>query len=228
MAQQPLIRSEITKTAARTKWAIKLKVGPDLTDILGFNQSLTEVLIAGAQAAQSSNLIIGQLQDIGSVESIEIVQNRSLLERYAFGPNPGQPFQIAPQQVTVSLRLSKVILKKPSLAESVFNFFPNNLLFQQVPFVIYLRDIGSGNPADNTFIEHYFFGCWFADSTVTYDVTSKSDQILINNANVKVTRMLTLDPTNAGNPAAVIAKNAIQGILAVGDAQNLLDDLELT
>lgn len=222
MPSAPFKRTELPKTASRLKWAAKIKTGPDLSDILGFTQSATELTTAVA-----SQLLVQQLVDVGSIESLEMTQSRALQERYAFGPNPHQPFQIVPLQVTVTLRLTKVMLKNLPLAEQLFSFAPSNLLNQQVPFIIYLNDVGAGD-LGNTAVEHYLFGCWFADSVVKYDVTDRSDQRLIQNATVKATRLLTLDHSAAGNPLTLVAQNVFGSILAQGENQNLIDDLELT
>lgn len=219
----PFLRDEVPVTLSRLKWAAKIKTGPDLTDILGFTQSATDLTVAAASQLLAQNLV-----DVGAVEELEVLQSKALMERYAFGPNPQQPFQIVPLQTTVTLRLSKVVLKSLPQAEKLFSFYPSNLLNQQMPFVIYLNDVG--NPADGgaTACEHYFFGCWFADSAVKYGTIEPGDSRLIQRATVKVTRMLTLDQSAAGSPTAVALQNVFGGILAQGENQNLLDDLELT
>lgn len=218
MADSPFLRKEIPQTQSRLKWQATIHAGPDTSEILGLgkNSNTSQVL---------SQLVTGSsTQLIGAIENLEIVQTRTLVERYGFGPNPHQPFQVVPTSLSAALKLSKVVLFGQSTADKVFNFYPNNLLFQQLPFVIQadLPGLSGG-----TSITHFFLGCWFIDSHVQFGVNSGSDQRLINTCNVKVTRQITLDGTGAsidGN----IGTDVVGGILSFGDNQNTLDDFDLT
>lgn len=210
---------EQPQVQARLRGAIRIKAGPDITDVLGLDSGI-------ANASVASSLIVGQLQDIGSIESLDLVQNRDLRPRYAFGPNPQQPFQVIPFGQKLTLTASRVVLKNLSVAERVFNFAPSNLIFQQVPFTIMVRDIGDPKKPE-TEVVHYIFGCWFGQSTVKYDVLSKDDQRLINNVTITCGRILTFDNSIAGSQATTATRDIFSGVMAIDSVQNLIEDFPL-
>ena len=218
----PIFREEVPLTLSRLRWAIKLKVGLDVEDILGLAQSTSDLTFAAF-----TDLVTQNLQDVGDVEQLEVIQSKSLVERRVFGPNPVQASQIVPQSLSVTLRASKVALKIFQKPEKALNFYPTNLIHQQMPFLIQATDIG--NPRDNgeSTTEHFFFGCWFADSRMKWDIVDKADQRLIHEATIKCARMFTLDQSNAGDPATIALSNVFGGDIATGVTQDLVDDLEL-
>ena len=225
------LRKEIPKTRVRQRWAIKIKVGLDIADVLGLDPAVVDT------ANTVSQLVTSMLEDVGTVESLELVQNRNLLPRHAFGPNPQQAFQVIPQNQTVTLRMSKAVLKDLPKAEKIFSFAPSNLILQQLPFVLQITDVGgsgndnsdtTGDNFNDTAIRHFIYGCWFADSSVKWDVTSRDDQRTIQTATIKAGRIFTLDPTLAGSPAASLTRTVFGGVLASQGAQNALDDFNLT
>jgi hypothetical protein len=125
--------------------------------------------------------------------------------------------------------LSRVVLKKLPEVEASFQFLPSNLLLQQLPFVIDIDDIGDEDIENR--VRHIIFGCWFTDSAVRYDVTSKDDTRLIQTATVRPGRVITFDPSFAGSPTTQLAGAAagvlFQAIQSIPAAQNLLEDFEL-
>ncbi len=225
----PTLHEEFQKTFSREKWAIKIKAGPDVSDIIGLNPDLAGGVAATAAAgAGFSNLVANSLLDVGTIEKIGIKQIRSLKERYALGPNPHQPFQIVPQNVTTTISLSRVVLKRFPEVERTFNFLPQNLIFQQLPFLIELTDRGDDGDGDlSTAIQHFFTGCWFVDSNVEYSMADKGDQRVIQNVNIKVTRMLTFDQSLAGNPVAQGVSNIFGGVITNLIEGPVIEDLIL-
>lgn len=218
----PIFREEVPLTLSRLRWAIKLRVGLDTEDILGLAQSASDLTLSAF-----SELVTQNLQDVGSVEQLEVIQNKSLVERRVFGANPVQAFQIVPQSLSVTLRASKVALKIFQKPEKDLNFYPTNLVHQQMPFLIQATDIGNPRDGGASLTEHFFFGCWFADTRMKWDVVDKADQRLIQDATIKCARMFTLDQSNAGDPATIALQNVFGGIIASGENQDLIDDLEL-
>lgn len=223
----PFNRNEVVQTLARVKGAIKIKVGPDISDILGMDSGLSDAVIA---STLSSRFVENSLEDVGSIESLDIMQTRDIRPRYGFGPNPQEPFQTVPLNLSITLRASKVMLKKMGKAESVFNFTPNNLKFQQAPFIIQIRDKGGfGDPGmDNSEITHYIFGCWFSSSTTRYDATQKDDTRVLQNVEIKCGRVLTFDGSSAGSVASTLTRSVFGGILAIPGAQETLSNFPLS
>jgi len=162
---------------------------------------------------------------------LEIVQTRNMIERFGFGPNPLQPFEVVPIGVSVTLKLTKAVLFNLQDAEQTFNFYPNNILYQQLPFIIQVDAPGKpaqdGSPA-SPHLTHYFLGCWFTNTSVRYSMTDKDDQRLIQTADVKCSRMITQDSSSASSTAANATAALFGGVLAFGNNQAILDDLELT
>ena len=215
----PFKSGEIPKTLARLKWAIKIMAGPDPSEILGLGQTSFEL-------AASYTSLFEQLVEVGTVESLEIVQNKTLKERFAFGPNPLQPFQVVPQSLSVTLRMTKVMLKALPRAEQLFNFFPSNLVFQQLPFIIHLQDRGDSSDSGKSSVHHFLSGCWFQDSTIKYDVVAREDTRLIQAVTVKCARMFTLDDSIQGSRAQGVS-TVIGGVVSASGAQEVIDDLGL-
>lgn len=212
----PFKRTEQPLVATRLRGAIKIKVGPDLTDILGLDPTAVD-------AAVASKAVDAALTEVGTIESLDFVQSREVRARYAFGPTPQQAFQVVPLNQKITLRASRVVLKSLQKAEAVFNFLPSNLIFQQIPFVIQIDDIGDpANP--ETRVTHILYGCWFTSSTVKYDVMDKNDQRLIQSVDITAARVFTLDGSNAGSTTAQIAKASFSGIQSVESAQPILED----
>jgi hypothetical protein len=225
--QSPFLRQEIPQTLARLKWAAKILAGPDLSDILGFPQSYNLQNTATTIGAVSQ-LIGDALLPVGGVEEVEMLQNRGLMERTAFNSNPMQPFQVVPlPHGSPVLRLTKTVFKVYPQVEKLFSFTPQNLVEQQFPFIVYIKDIGDPTQPQ-TAIEHYFFGCWFADSVVKYSSTDVANTRLIQASTIKASRLLTLDQSMAGSSAATLLQGVFSGVLAQPQAQNLITNLGLT
>jgi hypothetical protein len=213
----PFTRKEFPKTLSRQRWSLTLKVGLDINEILGLGASAT------SSVAGLSQIIDNNLQTFGSVDSLEIIQSKTVHERLALGPNSAQPFQVTPLNTLTQVKLNRIQLKQMENAQQVFSFFPNNLLHQQIPFIMEAIDPGDGvNP--DTRVTHYFFSCWFTDSNVKYEVTSKEDQRLIHSATVHVGRTLTLDSSLQGNPVVSAAGDLLQGLLVGSGPTSLLSD----
>ncbi len=224
----PLLRTELPQTLSRLKWAAKIRVSPDLSDILGFPQSLTAAVAATGAAinrSQFSSLVQNNSQLVGAIESLEIVQTKGLVERFGFNENSQEAFQVAPVQFSKTLTMSKALIRSLGVAEKAFNFFPSNLAFQQTPFIIHVNEPGQDGANG---VEHFFFNCWFADSVVKYDVTDVANVKLIQTCRIKCGRMLTLDDSDAGSPGSLLLQSVFGGILAVDSVQNVIDDLDLT
>jgi hypothetical protein len=218
----------LPKVGARQRWAVSLKAGPDLEYLLGIPSGATDLFAGGAAASGLLSSVLSSLKDVGTVEDFQFPQARTIKERYAFGPNPLEPFQNVPQQITRSLRLTRVILKKLPEVESLFNFAPMNLLHQQIPFIIQILDIGDATP--ETSVRHLLFGCWFQESGVKYDVVTKDDTRLIQSTTVKVGRVLTFDPSAAGSAGGLIASTVLGALVSAGgaEAQTLLENFGLS
>ena len=221
----PFLRNEIPSTANRLKWQAKIRVGIDTSGVLGLSPEVTDGVV------NFSQLLTNNLKDVGSVESLEVIQTRQMTERFGFGPNTAQPFEVVPTNIMVTLKLSKAVLFNLPDAEKIFNFYPNNLLFQQLPFILQVDAPGKNNP-DGTpaspHLTHYFLGCWFTTSSVRYSTTEKDDQRLIQSADVKCSRIVTQDESLAASPAASATSFLVGGVLAYGENQAFLDNLELT
>ena len=221
----PFLRQELPQTGTRLKWQATISAGPDISEILGINQNST---FGELGAAYTSRLIsgLGKLQTIAAVEHLEFLQTRTFVERYGFGPNPHEPFQIVPTSYSSSLKLDKVLLFNVGVAEQVFNFSPNNLLFQQLPFVI---QVALPPGTNGRTITHYFIGCWFVDSHLSFSTTD-ADQRLVQSMNVKVTKTLTLDGTSASiDSVAGFASDVVGGVItSSASSQLLLDNFNLT
>ncbi len=221
-------REEQTKTLTRLRGAIKIKASPDVTDILGLDSGLADVgAVDDTEGSNSvTQILSGESVEVGSIESLDIVQARESTVRYAFNANPQQGFQVVPRNHKVSLKATRVVLKKLGRAEKVFNFMPSNLVFQQIPFIIQVDDIG--DPTDETTrVTHIFYGCWFVNSTVKYDVTSDQDQRLIQNVDIVCSRVLTLDGSDAGSGGATTARAVFSGIGSTETAQTVLKNVPL-
>lgn len=222
---QPFLRNEIPSTLNRLKWQAKIRVGIDVTGVLGLTPEVTDGVV------NFSQLVTNNLKDVGSVESLEVVQTRTIIGRRGFGPNPLQDFEEVPIGIDVVLKLSKAVLFNLQDAEQIFNFAPNNLLYQQLPFILQVDAPGKNNP-DGTpaspHLTHYFLGCWFTNTSVRYSATEKEDQRLIQAADVKCARMITQDGSLASSTAANATAALFGGVLAYGDNQAAIDNLELT
>lgn len=224
----PIATQGPLQTLSRLKWTAQIRVSPDTSDILGFPQALNAaVALSGSSPSPSkfSALIASTSQLCGSIESIELTQNRGLIERFGFNDNSPEAFQVVPTQFTKTLRMTKTLVHALGIAEKVFSFAPNNLAFQQNPFIIHLREPGVSGGSG---IDYFFFNCWFSDSLVKYDVTEKDNVKLMQNTNIKFGRMLVLDDTDAGGAGSLLLQGIFGGILAIDDVQNLIDNMDLT
>jgi hypothetical protein len=221
----PFLRNEIPSTNNRLKWQAKIRVGIDVNGVLGLTPEVQDGVV------NFSQLVTNNLKDIGSVESLEVVQTRTMIERHGFGPNPLQAFEVVPTVIGVVLKMNKAVLFNLPEAESVFNFYPSNLLFQQLPFILQVDAPGKVNP-DGTpaspHLTHYFLGCWFTNTSVRYSTTEKEDQRLIQTADVRCARMITQDGSAASSLVANAAASVVGGVLAYGNKQATLDNVGLT
>ncbi len=218
---------QIPNSLARQRWAATLRVGIDLGDILGINSELEEGVLAGAAATGNIQGLLATLKEAGTIDSVDFIQNRKIKERYALGKGSLNSFQNIPQQVSNTLRLSRVVLKQLPEVEAAFNFLPSNLILQQFPFIIELRDVGDGT--GNTDIRHFCFQCWFTDSTVKYDTVSRDDSRLIQNATVNVGSVLTFDNSFAGSPVVQFSSSIASLVLGSlsEQAEDTINDLNI-
>jgi hypothetical protein len=225
---------EIPKVEARHRWAFNIRAGLDLESTLGIPNQATELAAIGSEggiggAAANSLAGLAGLVEVGTIESLDIGQKREVTQRTGFNSNPLQPFQTVPHGSVFTLKLNRVMLKKLPEVEASFQFLPSNLLLQQLPFVIEMVDVGDGTP--ETFIRHLIYGCWFSDSSVHYDVTSKDDTRVIQNVTIIPGRVVTFDASFAGSPVtqgiSALAGIAFQAIQSNEAARNLLEDFEL-
>ncbi len=216
------------RVGARQRWAASLKAGPDLEYLLGIPSGTTDLFAGGAAASGKIASLVSALKDVATVESVDFPQARGVKERYAFGINPLEPFQNVPQQVSRSLKMNRILLKKLPDVERIFSFGPANILNQQVPFLIQLLDNGDGTP--ETQIRHLLFGCWFQETSVRYDVVSKDDTRLIQTATIKVGRVITFDPSVAGSAGGLIGSTVLGALVSQGGAatQTLLENFGLS
>jgi hypothetical protein len=219
---------EIPKTAARLKWAATIRVGLDLEDLLGVSSNTASGILAGASAIGGLDSITKKMVEVGSIETLDIKQNRQIRKRFALGRNSLSAFQTTPQAVNYDISITKAILKKFPEAEIAFNFAPQNLVFQQFPFILELRDAGAGTA--ETEIKHFITGCWFVDSNVRYDVTAKDDCKLIQSAKIECANMITFDPSNGGSPVVQAATAGLAALydLIPDEAQELISDFNLS
>jgi hypothetical protein len=222
----PFKRTEFPNTLTRLKWQAKIRVGIDTSGVLGLSPDLVQDGVVA-----TSQLLTNNLKDVGAVESLEVLQTRTMLDRFGFGPNPLQSFEIVPTGITVVLKLSKAVLFNLPEAEALFNFYPSNLLYQQLPFILQVDSPSlqgpAGTPASPR-LTHFFLGCWFTDTSVRYSTTERDDQRLIQSASVKCARIVTQDGSNASSFTASALSSTVGGVLALGNNQAILDDLELT
>jgi len=226
---------EIPKVEARHKWAIDIYAGLDLESTLGLPNQATDIAatFSGASALPTlgGSAGLGKLLPVGSVESIDIGQHRDVTQRVGFNGNPLQPFQTVPHGSIFSIKLSRVVLKKLPEVEASFQFLPSNLLLQQLPFVLQLTDVGDSSSDPTNHIKHVIFGCWFTDTAVRYDVTSKDDTKLIQSATITPGRVLTFDPSFAGSVAVQSGSLAAGLLFQIAQSNesvsNLLEDYEL-
>ena len=225
---------EIPKVQARHRWAFNIKAGVDIESTLGLPNQVTNlaVLTSNGQALPTigGSSGLGKLMDVGTIEQVDVGQSREVTQRFGFNADPTQPFQVAPHGSLFTLKLTRIALKVLPEVEASFEFFPSNLLMQQLPFVIEMIDSADGNP-DN-FIRHYAFGCWFVGKSARYDVNSREDTRLIEVADVKPGRVLTFDPSFAGNwktqSASAALGIAFQAAQSNAAAANQLENFNLT
>ena len=223
----PFNRQELPSTLTRLKWQAKIRVGLDLTQVLGLTQADVSAVTSNTNTSQ---LLTANMKTVGAIESLEPVQSRQLLDRFAFGPNPYQPIDVLPFGINVVLRMSKAVLFNLQDAEQIFNFYPSNLLLQQLPFVIQVdapqQTNQSGGPASPP-LTHLFLGCWFAETSVRYSVTEKDDQRMLQAATVRCAQMITFDGSLAAGNASGVLAQTFAGIAAYGNNQAILDDFPL-
>ncbi len=218
---------QIPTALARQRWAATIKVGIDIGDVFGVDGDISQALLSGAAASGNLSNLLSTLKECGTIEGIDFVQNRKIKERFALGKGSLNSFQNIPQQISNTLRLSRVVLKQLPEVEAAFNFLPSNLILQQFPFIIELRDVGDGT--GNTDIRHYCFQCWFTDSTVRYDTTSKDDTRLIQNATINVGNVLTFDQSLGGSPVVQFSSSVASLVLSsLGEqAEDVINDLNI-
>lgn len=216
---------EIPKTKSRLRWAANLRVGIDLEEVAGLSSSSANAVLTGAAATGTLASLTSKMLDAGTIEGLDFSQTQKVKSRYALGPNPLVAFQTVQQQISYTLTLQRVVLKRIPEVEAVFNFLPSNLVLQQYPFIIELTDVGDGTA--ETEIKHFLFGCRFTESKVRYEAIKGTDSRLIQNASIAVGRVLTFDQSNAGNPAVQFASGLIGSALSTGAGQQLLSNFSL-
>ncbi len=220
---------EIPKSLARLRWAATIRAGIDPEEFIPDALREASGVALSANALGGLNSLLTGLLPVGTVETATLTQVHKNKKRYRLGPNSIVPFQTVPQQVDYALRLGRVTMKRLPQVEAVFNFLPSNLVFQQLPFVIELRDVG--DQTADTLIRHFLMGCWFADSVVKWDVTSARENAKsIQEAVVDVTNVITFDNSNAGNPTVSFA-TSLTSFLARNflpeEAEDLISDLNI-
>jgi len=226
---------EQPKTEGRQRWAITMLAGLDLEATLGIPPQVSDLAATTSEAfaaGASGNVAgLGTLKPVGTVQSLDLGQNRTITQRMGFNANPLQPFQTVPHGSLFTLKLSRVVLKKLPEVEASFQFLPSNLLLQQLPFVLDITDVGDIDDP-STYIRHVIYGCWFSDSAVKYDVTSTDDTRLIQSVTITPGRVLTFDPSFGGNPTVQAASAGLGAIFSTlqdsDSARNLLEDFELS
>ena len=72
---EPFLRNEIPATNTRLKWQAKIRVGLDLSQILGLTPDVADGVV------NFSQLVANNLKDVGAIESCEIVQTRNNIWR---------------------------------------------------------------------------------------------------------------------------------------------------
>ena len=202
----PISRDEKPQTTGRLKRLSRVLVGPDLTDQIGASNVATNAAFVLSQLATET------LTEVGSIENMELVQQRVSKEFYGFNEDPTQPFKIAALGTKATLKIRNIMLNTLSPGEAYFNFLPNNLVHQQIPFIIQHVGVAnkpvSGKVGSEDNITTFYFNCYFTDLNVVYD-SMASGQKLIKTANIRAGRSITLDGTLGGSPGALVAQTSV-------------------
>jgi hypothetical protein len=178
----------------------------DLEEYLG--TGVSPFVLQATQALQQGNFLTNNLIQVGSIHELDFVARRGNTRRYAFNKNCFVAFQVTPGPVTYDVTANRVMLKRFEPTEQLFNFLPSDLILQAMPFILRLYDAGDATP--DTEVQRYIFGCWFRNSRVHYDATSRDDVKMIQSIEIDCGQVLTIDPSNGGQPSVQVFNGVAQ------------------
>ncbi len=213
-------------TLAALKWAATIRAGIDPEEFIPDALREAEGAAISASMWAGGTDLFGMMKPVASVEEAILMQVRKNKKRIRLGNLTA--FQTVPQYIDYTLRLRRVVLRNLPEVEGFLNFLPNNLLFQQLPFIVQLQ--GMGNSRDsNSKVIHFCLGCWFGESSVKWDVVSRDDSKLIQDCSVDVTSVLTFDASIQGDPKVQFASSlaAFIGRALPSSVEDTITDLNL-
>jgi len=215
------LQVKLPQTRVRLSGSIRIFALPDVensSNLIGQKPTLFAQLAQGIiLASEIQNNSTGPY-GIGEVRQFSKSHKRENIRRYSLGRNAFTPFQIVPGKIETTVIIEKAILysEKQNTLNKVFMFFPENLLFQQFPFIIMEW---KNNPTNDLRQQSviFYLDCWFSTSPVQYNI-DEADQWVINNYALDVGSMLVFDFTSsgiqniAGTVLGEVAKIGIPGI----------------
>jgi len=183
MIQPEYVNDLVTKAFGKTQNFLSGAVG----GISALGVSLSTMLLLKDSSSQF---------EVGSARNFSRTQNREVYKRRSLGTNSHQPFQIVPLAVDTNLMLERVVLYKNDVLKQAFGFWGESLMSQQMPFMI-IESKGSPNGDLNQEAMIMYLDCWFTSNPVEYDIEAQ-DQLVIQDRNLEVGRVIVYDPTASG------------------------------
>jgi hypothetical protein len=221
------VATDAYQSLSRRAENVSIYCGPDVTDLLGAG---TSGLSAAAQTLLQ-NILTQNLTPVAQSDSLVADFSRTNTQRFAFGPNSMQPFQVVPGvQKCNGLQLSHFVYNRRDEPDRLFAFRGRLPLEQIYPWVIQCQEVGpplaNGEPDQASQAQFLFFGCWIAASKWTWSNTV-NDQRLIQS--LSLTAGTCVDYYGDGNDALDGVLGALgTGLAGLPQVSQVLSGLSLS
>jgi len=207
----------LPKTQVRLRSSITIRAIPDprVLDNLG----------AGKTSLYGLYAISLKYDPLGEIKSFSRDQTREVYRRYSIGKYSHEPFQVVPLKVTTNLTIVRAILYKNDMLKTVFGFWGESLLMQQMPFVIVEnKNSPTGDILETAVI--FYNDCWFTSNPIEYDIDAE-DQWIIQDREISCGSITVFDSTIHGAAALASETLSIAGEIYGTKGVNLLKDLKI-
>ena len=206
----------LPSTNIRLRSSITIRAIPD-TQILDSLTSFGKTSLYGIYAASL------QFEPLGQVKDFSRDQTRGFYKRYSLGRYAHEPRQVVPLKIDTKLTIVRAILYQNDLLKTVFGFWGESLIMQQLPFVL----IEQKNSPDGDITKSavlFYNDCWFTSNPIEYDVDS-DDQWIIQDREIQVGSITVFDATLNGARAIAGETLAVASEILNTKYENIAKDI---
>ena len=195
---------QAVNTEARLRTSVRFYAMPDPSALavsvqnigsqLGIPEIINTAAIVGIGALAAAKTTPSILS---SVRNFSRDQKRTITRRYGLGANSFEPLQLIPGPIETKLTIERIILYKNDTLKSIFGFWGENLLSQQIPMLIveYKDTPNAGSDDEKATI--LYTDCWMGTNPIEYDIDAE-DLLVIQDREIEVGKMIVIDQTLGG------------------------------